>query len=385
MTRRVTAVLDRPTADTFGMVGLVVADSQGVLSTEGVVGSPSGRVTSDHLDDLVDSGHASRVSDLLIEREGVTHAALWLGKNFADAAHGIGLSVPPVPEQNSFQVSEGHFWFAPVPHVWHVVDFWLLRAFRRAITHRDPKVANLMTSTVPNRPETRAARWLTAETKEAKERELDWAVRIKRDSGDVAASPESLRELFQKLVTQASESKKQNVVGLSALAAGGDKEIAKFVAQTRKMTNASFGNWLRGEARKQGVQDPNRRYLQKLGQNLINKSGELALFLEVLEFYKLAPNQPFVIEGIRHKKVLESIRTMVGEDRFVFAFVERPEPERIERLHNERLSDEDIALVLSDPTEREIPSLKPKAKLSLDLQRGVEVEGSRVVEELVPA
>jgi dephospho-CoA kinase len=378
----VKGVLDRPSSESLAMLGLVVARADGSLHTESVVGSQSGRIGLEEFQDLLERGDAQRV-ELPSRQRSAQYAALWVGKSFEQESEDIGLSVPPLPQQNSVSTNEGIYWIAPLVHVWRVIDFWTLRAFRQVVLERDPRIARLMTWALPNRPETRAARWLTAKGTAAKDKEIDWSIRLGRDSGGRGATRESLIDSFLDLIDRATAAQEVRVVGFTALAAGGDGDIAEFVANKQKLPTVSFGTWLREQAIKQGESKPDRRFLQKLGQDMINSNGELALFLDVLESFQLGPAQPFIIEGIRHRKVLESIQTLVGTDLFYFAFVDRPEQERIQRLQErEHLSAAEVQQVLNDPTEVEIPALKNEANIELDRDRGVEVEGTRLIREM---
>jgi hypothetical protein len=380
----VVATLEQPSGESVGMVGLIVSDQTGALRTEGVLGSPAGRLTNDQLAALVGTGHARHIDPIPLRLSKRPGAALWLGSRFVQEAGSLDLPVPPLPEQDSVTNSEGSFWIAPTAHIWHVLDFWLLHAFRRVVESRDGRIARLMTWALPRREETQAARWLTAEGSLSKRGELEWALRLHADNGERDMTLEDLTLRFESLIKKAEASKAIQVVGLSALAKGGDKEIAQIVADKRDVPNASFGTWLREEATRLGYPAAKRRDLQLLGQQIISDRGELALFLEVLEAFHLRPAQSFVIEGIRHRKVLESVRSLVGDDLFFFAYVDRPLAERRRLLREkEQLTESEIDDVLDDPTEVEIPELESEADMRLDMRRGADIEGERLIEQLV--
>src|SRR5439155_9945865 len=179
-----------------------------------------------------------------------------------------------------------------------------------------------------------------------------------------AASSESLERRFRRRVSEILKSTDEKVVEFSAPAKGGDKEIAAFVAKREALKNVSFGTWLTRRSTDLGHKEPTRRDLQALGQRIIEDRGELSLLLDVLDSSKLRPAQPFVLEGIRHQKVLESVQSLVGRDRFVLAYVDRPLADRKRLLREkEHLSTKEIDLVLNDPTELEIPKIKKVAQI----------------------
>jgi hypothetical protein len=380
----VVATLEQPSSESMGMVGLIVSDHAGTLRTEGVLGSPAGRITSDQLDLLVESGHAQRVDPIPLGLSKRPGAALWLGRRFVDEAAALDLPIPPVPAQHSIRGADGEFWVAPAAHVWYVLDFWLLHAFRQIVETKDPKIARLMTWALPRREESQAARWLTADGSLSKHREMEWALRVHTDNVEGRISLDALTQRFGSLIEKAENSRKTQVVGLTAPAKGGDKEIAEIIADKKDVPNASFGAWLREEAGRLGHPTAKRRDLQVLGHKIISDRGELAIFLEVLEAFHLRPAQSFVIEGIRHRKVLESVRSLVGDDVFFFAYVDRPLAERRKLLREkENLTESEIDTVLDDPTELEIPELESEADIRLDMRKGADAEGKRLMEQLV--
>lgn len=381
MTGQVTAILDRPSAASLGMVGVVVTRSDGTSHTLGVLGSQGGKITDSELDDLIRGGHGIRVEPVTIDPAESPTAALWIGTEFAELTERAGVPLPPIPQQAGGQVPAGRFWIAPARHVWRVLDSWILLAFRGVVERRDESLATLMTWAIPNRAETRAAQWLTSSTV-GRTRDLEWWSRLERDQGHTQVTPDALEATFSRLVHDAQERPLSRVVGFSAPAKGGDKEIAKFVAQETQLQWVSFGGWLQDKARKEGLRD-DRPNLQRLGQMMIERRGELSLCLEVLDAIGAGlPKEPFLIEGIRHLKVFHAVQFLVGSDRFDLAFVDRPLEERQALLLQEGLSHADVERVLSDPTETEIPMLKGFARWNLDARSGAEAGARTIVQAL---
>jgi hypothetical protein len=238
-----------------------------------------------------------------------------------------------------------------------------------------------MAWTLPDRIETQAAQWITATNQSDRHRKLSWWARLSSDQGTETSADQIEREI-KALVTAVELRRVGSVFGFAAPARGGDKEIARYVQEAAQLPALSFGTWLKKRAL--GEQRPaTRRVLQGLGQRIIDERGALALCLEVLqELPEHLPEQPFLIEGIRHHDVMESLRFLVGPDRFKLLYVDRPEAERRKLLRvEENLSEAEVQQVLDDPTEEEVPDLKAYAVRQLDGMRSRE-EGDRIIEQL---
>ncbi len=361
------------------MVGLVLGRDDGTLYTSGVAGADRKSISRDELEDLIRRGDAFNIEGFQATTEPL--AALWVGHEFDAKTNNAGVPVPPLPPQSTEQVAEGRLWVAPVRHVWLVIDSWIVQSFRRAVLGQNADLAALMSWVMPQRIETRAARWYTSD-KKTREKELEWWVRLDRGSGHPRGTTGDLVASFDRLVDDVKKPKKNaKVVGFSALAKGGDKEIATSVANQAQLTRVSFGHWLQSNARLP-QNEPPRLVLQARGNEIIRERGELFLSLEVLRGVDNLLQDAFVIEGIRHLNVLESVRSVVGPDRFVLAFVERPLKDRVERLQREeRLTKEQVRQVMNDPTEQQIPEIRKLANYTLDGNEG-EAEATRLVRQL---
>lgn len=381
-THHVVAILDRPVRNSLGMVGVVLSSDKGILRTSGVVDSVNQRLHEADLDLLVSGGHAARVPDLPTA-SAETIAGLWLGNEFEELASRHDVPLPTLPSQDSVTLQTGKVWVAPTRHVWRVIDSWILRAFQRVLQKENAELASLMAWASPDRAETRAARWSTLASK-AQERELDWWVKLARDQGDPHVTRKDLVRTFSMLCDNARRAATQMVVGFSAYARGGDKEIAKYVASQTHLPQVSFGGWLLEKAKSRLGREPERLELQKLGQQIIDRHGALSLSLDVLDSIDSGlPLRQFLVEGIRHVGVYESVRSLVGPDRFYLAYVERSEEKRAELLQmKEGLSKKQIKRVMSDRTESEISQLKTRANIELRSDLGTRIEGDRLIESV---
>src|SRR5262249_51628940 len=126
---------------------------------------------------------------------------------------------------------------------------------------------------------------------------------------------------------------------------------------------------------KEGDQ-PVRQVLQRKGQKMIETQGALEFCLEVLSALPKdvsLPNVRFVIDGIRHAEVLQSLQSLIGEDHFTLVHIERPEEERRQLLiEEEHIPPNEVDAVMNDSTEREIPGVARLAAKKYPRERGVQ-------------
>ncbi len=219
-----------------------------------------------------------------------------------------------------------------------------------------------------------------------RDRELQWWVRLARDHGQRDATPEAIVSRLQARIDRARAMALRKVVGFCAAAKGGDNDVAQYIADKQQLAHVSFGKWL---SRRATEENPTyagankRRVLQQLGQDIIDDRGELTFCLDVLAGLPASlPEAGFVIDGIRHVRVYESLRFLVGAEHLKLAFVDRPRDVRRRRLiAEEGFTSETVDSVMDDPTEWEVPFLRERwADVELDGGRPVEQEGKRLLD-----
>lgn len=377
---RVSGLLDRPSSESLGMVGLVVEPEKGELYSAGVIGS-SRPLARDEFADLVKIGDAQAVDGPVIDANQRNCAALWVGNDFAEKAERLAVQLPPLPKTSQILGDRGMYWVGPAQHIWRVIDSWIVRAFQRAIRDRSEELANLMAWALPERKETRAALWYTCDATK-RESNLEWWVHLERSHG-IRTTPKALVLDYQKSIDELHSRKSFRVYGFGAWAKGGDNEIAKFVSDRLHTPRLSFGQFLRHKAELGGMQ-PTRRLLQQHGQEMIEKYGALEFCLEVLDSLPLdisIPNAQFVIDGIRHAAVLDSLIRLVGEDRFTLVFIDRPKDVRRELLVTEEgIPHNEVESIMNDSTEKEVPIIEDRAFAHYDREKlGIESIGKELV------
>jgi cytidylate kinase len=150
------------------------------------------------------------------------------------------------------------------------------------------------------------------------------------------------------------------LVAISGRRGSGKTFLAERLATTEGFAAASFGDVVRTEALKRGLQ-LDVESLQTFGVRLLNEWGAPTFCDKVLE--SIPPARDAVVEGIRHMDVLESLKakTSANQRKFVAVFVEVSERERRRRL---RLREDDEGRLRDQhEVEAEVAALRETADL----------------------
>jgi cytidylate kinase len=99
------------------------------------------------------------------------------------------------------------------------------------------------------------------------------------------------------------------IIAFSGLPQTGKTTLARRLAKELKCKFVSFGDFVRQEAVRRGIEKPTRRDLQDLGQALVTEDL-LAFCRHVLETVKFSPGEQIVLDGVRHKEVLEAVANL---------------------------------------------------------------------------
>lgn len=100
-----------------------------------------------------------------------------------------------------------------------------------------------------------------------------------------------------------------SIICFSGLPQTGKTTLSRRLALVLECKFVSFGDFVRQEATKRGIVNATRKDLQDLGQVLV--TGNVREFCaEVLGTVQFSPGEQIVIDGVRHKEVLEVISDM---------------------------------------------------------------------------
>jgi RNase adaptor protein for sRNA GlmZ degradation len=127
----------------------------------------------------------------------------------------------------------------------------------------------------------------------------------------------------------------------------------------------SFGDFVRQEAVQKGIVNATRADLQNLGQNLV-KENVRGFCRSVLETVNFLPGEQIVIDGVRHKEVLDTISEMAHDQPMKVVYLSASDTTRRRRAPHGL----DLALIDSHEVESEV---EQDIKLMADLI--IETEG----------
>jgi ribosome-binding protein aMBF1 (putative translation factor)/dephospho-CoA kinase len=149
------------------------------------------------------------------------------------------------------------------------------------------------------------------------------------------------------------------VIGFAGRIGSGKSTLSSEVAKRLGWRRASFGDYLRTLAKSSGLDDQSRDVLQYLGSSLIEKDVD-DFCRAVLTHFGWNSGEPLIIDGIRHKEVLESLRKLVAPLDLRMVFLEVDEQERVGRLkaREERIV-EHLETVEAHATEQQVKDLLP--------------------------
>jgi hypothetical protein len=148
------------------------------------------------------------------------------------------------------------------------------------------------------------------------------------------------------------------VVGLAGPIASGKTTIGRELADSLGLSFGSFGKVVRMLARSKGIAE-NRENLQRLGQQLVDHDP-MQLCRDVLDDAGWQPGTPVVIEGFRHRSIVDALRQLVRPLPFRLVYVDVDLRTELARTS---LSDAELKRYRADATEVELPNLKTMADL----------------------
>jgi cytidylate kinase len=173
---------------------------------------------------------------------------------------------------------------------------------------------------------------------------------------------------------------KAEILAFAGPICSGKSVISTSVAQRLGWDWVSFGDFLRDEARRRGIDPSSRTDLQDLGQTFLDKGW--ASFCEgVLNYAKWVRGMNLIIDGIRHAEAVHTLRKLTAPCRFTLIFVQTPVEIRKARLVA-REPGVSFDAVDSHPVERETQTaLMRLAEYTVDGSLAVEEASSRLLEQ----
>lgn len=147
-----------------------------------------------------------------------------------------------------------------------------------------------------------------------------------------------------------------NLIVFSGKTGCGKTSLSKPFAESRGLRWTSFGNAVRSEASRLGLPTDDKRVLQELGQKLVDHEPH-KLCEAVFRTLEVASGVLGVLDGLRHKSILDILVEKTGADGLKLIFIDVADALRYERLLTNRgWTAEQCQLYDNDPTEWELDS-----------------------------
>lgn len=122
--------------------------------------------------------------------------------------------------------------------------------------------------------------------------------------------------------------------------ASGKSTLSRQIAVTLRWPWASFGDYVRAEAKRCGFDPTSRTALQQVSERLLNL-GWHPFCRSVLDEAQWVAGTCLVLDGIRHGEALSTLRDLVSPHRVALVFVDTPDRVREERLRGRGISSEE--------------------------------------------
>jgi dephospho-CoA kinase len=169
------------------------------------------------------------------------------------------------------------------------------------------------------------------------------------------------------------------IVGIAGKRGSGKTTLARVLARDHGFTYASFGDVVRAEAARRGL-DTEVETLQRLGAALIAEWGWARFCAAVVP--DSARTGLVSVEGVRHRGAVDGLRVRADGD-FLLVFVELPDEARAGRLESRGSAGEPGLAADRGATEAEVDSLRAMSDLVVD--GGDLVAAARIVVDRIAA
>jgi cytidylate kinase len=154
----------------------------------------------------------------------------------------------------------------------------------------------------------------------------------------------------------------------------GKTNLGRRLAQDLRLPFASFGDFVRKEAKRKGLREPSREQLQVTGLSLA--TTDMAAFCRaVLEDGGFVPGRGLVVDGIRHISAVSTLRALIPDQPVKVVFLESSVEDRVGRSS---LSRAQLERLDSHAVESETMAIRNIADLVLNTSGSVDDNFSRL-------
>jgi len=158
---------------------------------------------------------------------------------------------------------------------------------------------------------------------------------------------------------------KSTIIALSGKIGCGKTTLSNALSSKLSCPSVSFGHYIRKEAKRRGLEQT-RDSLQQLGGELLKDPNKLCL--DVLSSISWSSNQNIIVDGVRHKCILEELHKLKPKSKILLVYIDVKENIRLDRLKKRNSSDYiELIKIESHITEIDVKEiLKNRADIVVD-------------------
>ena len=158
---------------------------------------------------------------------------------------------------------------------------------------------------------------------------------------------------------------KSTIIAMSGKIGSGKSTLADALSSKLSWPSVSFGGYIRNEAKKKQLKHT-RDSLQQLGGELLKNPNLLCS--NVLSSISWNTDQCVIVDGIRHRSILDELHKLNPNSNIIFVYVDVNEKKRLDRLKKRNSNDYiELIKIESHFTETDVKKfLKDRADLVVD-------------------
>jgi dephospho-CoA kinase len=167
-------------------------------------------------------------------------------------------------------------------------------------------------------------------------------------------------------------------IGVAGRIGSGKTTLAGELARQLACPQASFGEFVRSVAQTRGLDPTDRTALQDLGNELIAQGW--VPFVEAVLRHAEYSSGPVVIDGLRHRIAIETLRSILEPTPLVVVAVDISDKQRRKRLRERGLKSDDVNSADSHANESEVDSVIRAADFVVPADLTVDEASSTILE-----
>lgn len=156
------------------------------------------------------------------------------------------------------------------------------------------------------------------------------------------------------------------VICFAGKIASGKSTLSEALSLKLNCSRVAFGDYVRSEVVKNGLDPEDRGTLQNFGQSLVDADPE-GFCNDVLRFAHFSPGDNLIVDGIRHVAIYECLRRLVSPSIAKLIFLAAADQERMQRSQARRRDNGSLISADTHRVEAELNNSVPaRADMTLD-------------------